>query len=214
MSAPSKSVALQASVATVEATEVTQERVATEEAKVMVEVAAIEASPAVALDVGATWIGRCADARHPTLQGRVLCEVATASGELIELWIPTLHGLSVRVGDQLLLTRPANWSEPVVVGVLDGFARRPEVRAKAAATLALHRDEAMVIESQDGVPLCELRQAGDGPVVRLLHDDVHLELAGALRVSAKSIALAAREGEARVEAAADVVVTGETIHLN
>lgn len=179
-----------------------------------VDVGAIEASPSSLLDVRGAWVGRCLDARHPTLSGRVLCEIAAPGGDLVELWIPTLTGLAVRAGDHLLLTKPANWSEPVVVGVVDGFARRPEVPLKPAATLSLMRDEAMVIESQEGVRLCELRQSEEGPVVRLLHQDVHLELEGALRVSAKTIALAAREGEARIEAQADVVVKGETVHLN
>ncbi|MBW2456184.1 MAG: hypothetical protein JRI68_16820 [Deltaproteobacteria bacterium] len=160
------------------------------------------------------WVARCVDPRHPSLIGRICCEIESPGTETVQRWVPTLHGLTVRTGDQVLLSKPANWLEPIVVGVLDGFARRPEQPRTAAAKLVVERDESVLVESQDGQPLVEIRQTDDGPVARLLHEDVHLELRGELRISAKAIALAAREGEARIDAAGDVIVAGETIQLN
>jgi hypothetical protein len=173
---------------------------------------ALEPSPP-ALKGGEALVARCLSLAHPVLHGRVLCELTTAEG-VRELWAPALRGLAIREGDHVLLSQPSNWLEPLVVGVVDGHARRPEAARAPAARLALARDETLVVEGAEGQPLVELRQAEEGPVVRLLQHDVHLELEGALRVSARSIALAARAGEARIEATSDVVVSGEAIRLN
>jgi hypothetical protein len=51
-------------------------------------------------------------------------------------------------------------------------------------------------------------------VIRLLTADVSVDLPGDLRLSAKSVALVAREGELTLKAHDDVVVEGETINLN
>ncbi len=174
----------------------------------------LEPSSNLPLAGAGPWVARCVDPRHPSLVGRICCEVESPGTETVQRWIPTLHGLTVRRGDQVLLSKPANWLEPIVVGVVDGLARRPEQPHATAAKLTLERDECVLVESQDGQPLVEIRQTDDGPVARLLHEDVHLEVRGELRISAKAIALEAREGEARIDAAGDVVVAGETIQLN
>jgi hypothetical protein len=51
-------------------------------------------------------------------------------------------------------------------------------------------------------------------VVRLLDGDVNLEVAGGLRIDAQRIELHARRGAVEVSASDDVVVRGETVHLN
>lgn len=60
----------------------------------------------------------------------------------------------------------------------------------------------------------EVFEDESGPVIRLLRDDIDLDLQGKLRVRAKSIELEAKEGQARIKASDDVVVVGEIIHLN
>ncbi len=174
----------------------------------------LEPSRALPLAGAGPWVARCVDPRHPSLIGRICCEIDSPGTETVQRWIPTLRGLTVRAGDQVLLSKPANWLEPIVIGVVDGFARRPEQPHAAGTKLTIERDERVLVESQDGQPLVEIRQTDGGPVARLLHDDVHLELRGELRISAKAISLAAREGEARIDAAGDVIVAGETIQLN
>jgi hypothetical protein len=47
-------------------------------------------------------------------------------------WLPTLHGIPVREGDRVLVTQPSNAPEPVVVGVIDGFAPLPEPQRDVA----------------------------------------------------------------------------------
>lgn len=159
-------------------------------------------------------VGQVMDTEHPTLRGRVLVRMATPSGDTDERWLPTLQGLAVRELDRVLVTQPTNWPEPVVTGVIDGFARRPEIRRDSKAALELLGDESVRVLSHDGSELVEVFQGEEGPVVRLLQADVNLELEGRLRISAKSLLFEARVGEARIEAKEDVVLRGEGVRLN
>ncbi|WP_437482581.1 hypothetical protein WME75_41135 [Sorangium sp. So ce1014] len=169
--------------------------------------------PFAGLRPGEVIVGECVDARHPTLIGRLLVRWATPLGPQ-ERWLPSLHGLAVRAHDRVLVSQPSNWPEPIVTGVVDGFALRPEAPRAEAARLELHGDEALRVATADGKPLVDVFASETGPVIRLLTEGIDLELDGALRVSARSIDLVARQGEVRLGAADDVVVQGETIHLN
>jgi hypothetical protein len=172
------------------------------------------ASAALPLPSAGMVVGTCVDARHPTLLGRVLCSVLASDGTTAERWVPTLMNLPVREGDRVLLVRPHNHAEPIVVGVLDGFSPRPAPSTSPTAIRALQADETVRFESARGEPLVEIAPGATGPVVRLLSADLEVETPGAVRLRAGSIELHAREGEVRVEASDDVVVQGEAIHLN
>jgi hypothetical protein len=174
----------------------------------------LSSQPTLPLGAAATWLARCTDAEHPTLDGRVRVTFDGAGEEPLELWVPKLAGLAIREGDRVLVTQPANGSEPVAVGVLDGFAQRPKREWRDKAVLALEPDEQIVVESRSGDALLALRDTEEGPVVALLGPDVAVEIDGELKLTAKAISLAARQGEARVEATSDVVIRGETIQLN
>ena len=163
---------------------------------------------------GPLLVGECVDASHPTLRGRVLVRVDDKAGKTMERWLPTLYRLPVREADRVLLAVPGNWDEAVVIGVIDGFARRPEVPAREGASLTLAADECLRVRSQDGVDLVEVRQEEEGPVVRLLEPGVDVEVPGAFRVRADTIRLEARKGAVEVEATDDVIVRGEIIRLN
>jgi len=160
-----------------------------------------------------SFVGECEKSRHPTLNGRIF--VSWEEGQDCKrAWLPTLHALSVRKCDRVLLQRPTNWPEPIVVGVIDGFAARPEVQPSVAATLEVQRDESVRIHSVDGTGLIEIRVAESGPVVRILSRDVDIEFSGALNITADQIALRAQRGPVHIDATDDVVVRGETIQLN
>ncbi len=155
----------------------------------------------------------CIAAQHPTLTGRVRVRWQSAVDSQ-EAWLPTLRGLSIREGDRLLVSHPSNWEEAVVVGVIDGFARRPKPTKETAAQLTLRADEAVCVRSADGLPLFELTSTERGPEITFAQPDVEICVDGELRLSAKSISLTATEGEARIEACDDVIVRGENVHLN
>jgi hypothetical protein len=161
--------------------------------------------------VGNCLIATCVDDRHPALQGRVRVQFAD-DGE--PLWVPTLHGLAVRIADRVLMVRPGNSDEWIVTGVVDGFARRPVLDKLPAARLELRTDEALQVVSSAGQPLVEVSQSAAGPVVRLLEPDVQLEFAGKLVVRAEGLEFAATKGQVEIKASADVVIKGELVKLN
>lgn len=161
-----------------------------------------------------TWVGTCSDATHPVLRGRVRVRWEDDSGGEQSQWLPTLSALAVRVGDRVLCTAPANFDEPVVTGVIDGFTPRPEVPTRAGATLALKGDEHLAITDEAGTPLVEFRTGANGPVVKLLHAATTVELPGKLTLRADALELAARTGDVRIEARGDVRVNGDHIRLN
>lgn len=162
----------------------------------------------------AALVGECVEGDHPTLQGRARVRWRDEQGDAQERWLPTLAGVTVRAGDRVLLEQPANFPEAVVSGVLDGFARRPDVEPRRSAALRLERDECLRVEDSEGRPLLELRRGEAGPTLRLLREGVDLDVPGRLRMSAEGIELRARAGSVRVQASDDVVVRGEVIHLN
>lgn len=190
-----------------------------EEKSTLEEMLEAEPTPApssVLQPAGATdsLVGEVVDDKHPSLRGRVRVRWQDLEGQTFEKWLPTLQGLPVRVADRVLMLRATNWTEYVITGVVDGFARRPEVERDTKAQLELKRDEAIRVRSPEGEDIVEVFQDDRGPVVRFLSDDVDLDLKGKLRVSAKAIELEAKQGQARIKASDDVVVVGETIHLN
>lgn len=164
--------------------------------------------------VGEPFVADCLDARHPTLQGRALIRWQGMRGEQVERWVPTLHGLAIRKGDRLLLQTPHGSSEPIVVGVIDGFLPRPEPERTAAAKIEVKSDEVLQVCSQEGQPLVEIVRDEKGPCVRLLQSDVRVDVKGKLSLSAAEIELTAVKGKVQIQASDDVNVVGETIHLN
>jgi len=178
---------------------------------------ALESTLAATLrPAGATesLIGEIVDTEHPALRGRVRVRWRDLEEQTFEQWLPTLQALPVRVSDRVMMVRPSNFREFVVTGVLDGFARRPEPARSAAAAIEVKRDQVIRIRNQAGEGLVEIYEDPSGTVVRLLDDDVDLDLRGKLRIKAKSIELVAKEGPAHISASDDVVVRGEAIHLN
>lgn len=158
-------------------------------------------------------MAECVDARHPTLVGRVRVRWTLAEGGA-ELWVPTLQGVVVREGDRVLLLEAAGATEPLVIGVVDGFRRRADAPRSAGSTVKLEADEVLQVVTESGDPLLEIVRNADGPVIRLLQKDTQVAIAGKLRIQADEIELTAVRGGLRIDATDDVVVQGETIHLN
>ena len=101
-----------------------------------------------------------------------------------------------------------------MVGVVDGFAPRPEAPRLPGPTVPLRADESVRVRTAEGQDLLEVRPTDQGPVVRLLHDDLDLELPGRLRLRAETIRLQATRGNVELSATDDVELVGEMIHLN
>lgn len=163
--------------------------------------------------LGGCIVAVCIDDRHPSLLGRVRVRWSTREGGG-DAWVPTLRSIVVRTGDQVMLSQPLNGPEPVVIGVIDGFVHRDPAPERIAAKLALEQDEALRVEDARGRPLLEVRSGEGGPAVRLLAEDLAIEVEGKLAFRAAAIRLEARAGTVEIEAADDVCVKGEVVHLN
>jgi len=172
----------------------------------------VEAPPASARAPRVPLVAECIDARHPVLAGRVRVRWAAPEGD-VERWVPTLRGIAVRARDRVLLLQASDQSDPIVVGVVDGFEPR-EVERRPGPSIELASDEVFTLRAENGKALLELFQSADGPVVRLLTRDTQIELPGRLRIEATDIELFARRGSVKIEADDDVVVRGEMVRLN
>ena len=168
-----------------------------------------------AADIAGPLVGECLDPHHPSIVRRALIAWTDGQGgEERRHWLPTLQGLSLRRGDRVLLMRPKNYEEAVIVGVLDGFVRREPVDAARGPVVELKPDEVVTVTDEAGRPVAELRQGDGGPSIALIGDDCRLEVAGRLILSGRDVVITAREGNAAVEAAGDVDIKAETINLN
>lgn len=173
-----------------------------------------ESSPTRGPEPGVhSLVGICTDARHPTLIGRVCVRWTDANGEHLR-WLPTLHNLAIRERDQVLLLIPANTDGPLVIGVVDGFAKRPVPTSEAKHTVTLKPDESVRVISEDGTELVTIVPGESGPEIRLLSADADVRLPGKLRLRAKAVTIEAEEGAVNIEANHDVNVRGEIVHLN
>lgn len=159
-------------------------------------------------------VGECTDAGHPDHIGRVRVRFSDTDGSERELWLPALQGLCPHLHDRVLVSQPSNHPEPVVLGVLDGFDRRPQPAPRAARVFELLPDESVTIVDHAGSPLLEVARGDAGPTLRVLTREMHVDVPGKLRLSAESLELSATAGEAQLLAAQDVVVRGEKIRLN
>jgi len=159
-------------------------------------------------------VATCTQQRHPTLTGRIRARCEDAHGRVVESWIATLSGLSVRVSDRVLVLKLPGELDPIAVGVVDGFSRRPETPKLIAQVIEMKRDETLQVHAENGQPLLQITRNEQGPMIRLLQADTQVELPGKLCIAAGAIELRARAGTVRIDASDDVKIVGEAIHLN
>jgi hypothetical protein len=164
-------------------------------------------------DGGRSFVGSVLAERHPVLLGRVLVRYDRDDVPR-DAWLPVMRGIAARFGDTVLLADPANWCEPLVVGIIDGFSEEQTRPPIVGHRLELRDDEVVEVCDSWGRPLLHIRDGADGPVLSLARADVDLEIAGRLRIRADSLELAALRGAVAIDASDDVVIRGELIHLN
>ncbi|NVB42384.1 hypothetical protein G6O69_31465 [Pseudenhygromyxa sp. WMMC2535] len=178
-----------------------------------------------ALVGGGSLVGECLETHHPHLPRRVFVRVRDPDGVPIMAWLPTLDGLRVRVGDRVLLTRPDNWPEPVVTGVLAGLGgpkpepepdpeAEPARDAEPGPELQLQAGERLTVRGPEGAVLLRIASTTRGPELTLLDRDVDFEIPGRLRLGAQKIELHAGAGGIDVRTEGDAVVRGRVIRLN
>ena len=159
-------------------------------------------------------VAECVDDQHPSLNGRVQVRWVDEAGTERVVWVPALARLAIRKADRVLMIVPENWPEPMVVGVVDGFERRKEAPAVSAATVVLKTDEAVRVRDSNGQDVLEITTSEKGPNLKLLQENVNIEMPGNLSLKADKIELTASAGPVIIKASDDVVCQGEMIRLN
>jgi hypothetical protein len=182
-----------------------------------------EASRIQALAFGAgTLIGECLDTHNPHLPGRVLVRARTDDGTLAHAWLPMLAQLRVRAGTRVLLSKPNNWPEPVVIGALTGLEPASEPASELTASesggdpqLRLEPGQTLVITGPTGQPLVRVgaNESGD-PHIELLGTGASIDVDGCLRIGADRIELESRAGGIDLRTEGDAIVRGRVIRLN
>jgi hypothetical protein len=183
-----------------------------------------EASRVQALAFGAgTLIGECLDTHNPHLPGRVLVRARTDDGTLAHAWLPMLAQLRVRAGSRVLLSKPNNWAEPVVIGALTGLdpASESATTSEADASsgddprLRLEPGQTLVITGPTGQPLIRVGATDSGePHIQLLGAGASIDVDGCLRIGADRIELESRAGGIDLRTDGDAIVRGRVIRLN
>jgi hypothetical protein len=183
-----------------------------------------EASRVQALAFGAgTLVGECLDTHNPHLPGRVLVRARTDDGALAHAWLPMLAQLRVRAGTRVLLCKPNNWAEPVVIGALTGLEPASESAIASEADrssgddpqLRLEPGQTLVITGPTGQPLIRVGAADNGePHIELLGAGVSIDVDGCLRIGADRIELESRAGGIDLRTDGDAIVRGRVIRLN
>ncbi|MEM9695644.1 MAG: hypothetical protein AAGA56_24080 [Myxococcota bacterium] len=170
----------------------------------------VRAQPA-ATTSGGTLVAEVTDTHHPHRSGRVLAKWVDGEGDEQEHWLVREASVHPEVGDRVMITRPANWNEWIVVGILAKSERRSPSEDRAA--VRLEAGTSVRVESATGEPLFELTHRDHGAVVKL-HDDFNRELEGTFRVDADRIEMRSRQGGTDTRTDGEMILRSPCIRIN
>lgn len=163
-------------------------------------------------------VGEVLDTHNPDCCGRVLVRWASNPGEACQRWLAVARGAAPRKSDRVLLQQPANWPEMLVTSVIEGLSSAQsnveESQEEPLRIIELEHEEKLRITGADGQPLIEVYASTQGPVVRLMNQNVDLEIPGKLRLRAETLELEGGRGGIDIRTEADTVVRGRYIRLN
>lgn len=178
--------------------------------------AAPDPVPAIKGNESATLIGEVTDTHHPDAMGRIRVKWSMQDGNTCERWLECVDGMKPVIGDRVLLQAPANWPEYLICGLLRraGFGEPVKPVVEPAVALALEPDKCVQVSDASGHPLLQVHASPDGPVVTLLNQNVNIEVAGKLRLSAQTLELEGGRGGVDIRTEADTVVRSRYVRLN
>ena len=166
--------------------------------------------------ISSTIVGEVIDTHHPDLSGFVCVRWITQTGESSERWLRRVRGPMPRKGDRVLLEQPLNWQEKLITAVLeDPSCGKPVAdNTEAAQKIELQPNQCLSIMDAHRNPVVEIYSSSQGPVVRLMNENVNLEIPGKLRFQADTIELEAGRGGVDIRTDADTVIRSRFIRLN
>ncbi|AZD22385.1 hypothetical protein [Pseudomonas chlororaphis] len=175
----------------------------------------LEATPSPISERPRSLLGEVIDTHHPELPGYVFVRWSAGS-EQVARWLECVRTVVPQRGDRVLLEQPANWPEALVVATLEppypGAIQPPP--SEASQTVTVPSGQCVRIADARGNPLIEVQGSSRGPVVRLIGDDVDLQVDGKLRLRAEAIELRGGRGGVDIRTDAETVVRGRFIRLN
>ncbi len=164
-------------------------------------------------------VGECLDTHNPHLPGRVLVRARGEDGDTATAWLSTLSDLRIRAGDRVVLDKPRNWPEPVVLGVLTTASKSSSSKASPPLDpdgphVQLEPGSGLTVVGPKGEALLRLSATPEGDTrIQLLPAGLDLDVHGKLRLSADRLELRARDGiDMRTEG--DTIVRAHVIRLN
>jgi hypothetical protein len=161
-------------------------------------------------------VGEVIDTHNPDLKAHVFVRWLSGEGEVCEGWLKCVRGAQPRRGDRVLLEQPANWPHRLVTAVVEGISADGQFEeiGDASHRLELEPEQCLRITDFEGNPLLDIYASSQGPVVRLLNENVDIEVAGKLRFKASAIELEAGRGGVDIRTEADTIVRSGYIRLN
>jgi len=153
-------------------------------------------------------VGEVIDTHNPDLKAHVLVRWLSGDADVCERWLKCVRGTWPRRGDRVLLEQPVNWPHWLVTAVVEGISAEEQLEEIGAANrqLELEPGQCLRIADFQSNPLLDIYTSSQGPVVRLLNENVDIEVAGKLRFKASTIELEAGRGGVDIRTDADTVV--------
>ena len=165
-------------------------------------------------------VGVLVDDRDPDGQSRLLVRWEM-DGNIKQQWLSPLRGLHCENGDKVLVQLLQNGEQPVVTGAIDTGGSQEQTEnagdtlfSSKRSAVVLSDGASLTVSSKSGQPLVEISQSEAGPTLRILSDDLFVDLPGRLSLSAKDIKLTAKNGGVEITGDDDVIVVGKNIYLN
>jgi hypothetical protein len=121
-----------------------------------------------------------------------------------------LDHVAVAAGDLVLALHVNVLGRPVVIGCLSGTSMLPLPGGYAAEAVS----NGLVLKNAQGEAVLAIETVGASPTIKLAEGDVALDVAGRLKIAARSIDMEAKLGNVNITANDDVVVLGERVRLN
>ena len=162
-------------------------------------------------------VGEVVDTHHPELRGRVFVQWFEENGENHQKWLSVVNGLYIQKGDRVLVIQPENWNEKIITNVLEGALGSDSVveeQSEKARILELEQNETIQLQNAEGKPLIDIRSSTQGPVVRILNNNLQIEASGRLKFKAETVEIEGGRGGVDIRTEADTVVRSRHIRLN
>ena len=164
-------------------------------------------------------VGVLINDRDPDSQSRLLVRWET-DGNIKQQWLSPIRGLRCEKGDKVLVQLLQDGEPPVVTGAIDTGGSEEQTEkddtrlSSKRSAVVLSNGASLTVHSKSGQPLVEISQSESGPTLRILNDDLFVDLPGRLSLSAEHIKLTAKKGGVEITGDDDVIVVGKNIYLN